>query len=52
MIIRRETQQAMINKYMANGNHTHDEVSGFVDGMVAAFEVVDKILKQEKNEKL
>ena len=45
MIITREQQEAIVNKYAKD--HNTDELLGFVDGIVATIELVDRILKSQ-----
>jgi UDP-N-acetylglucosamine:LPS N-acetylglucosamine transferase len=46
MIITKETQERLLDKYMQN--HSTIECTGFVDGMNEAFKLTDKILKDER----
>lgn len=42
MILTEEKQQEILQKYM-NKNHTTDECSGFVDGINATIELINKL---------
>ena len=42
MIVTREQQEAILNKYIKE-KHNTDECSGFIDGINAALELVNKL---------
>jgi len=44
MIVTKEQQEKILQKYMKE-NHTTDECSGFIDGMNAAIELIDKLMR-------
>ena len=43
MLISKDVQEAMLENYI-NNNHTTDECIGFIDGMEAMMELVNKIM--------
>ena len=47
MIITKKQQEKLVSEYESKG-HPLDQCETFVDGMNAAFKLVDKILKQEQ----
>ncbi len=47
MIITKEQQEAMINNYAKN--HNSYEVVGFVDGLNAMLELIEKLDQAKKN---
>lgn len=46
MIITKEQQEFLLDEYIRK-HHNQDECSGFIDGMNAMMELVDKLLKQK-----
>lgn len=49
MIIEREKQIDLLTKYIKEG-HSTDECCGFVDGLNAMMELVNKLMKEEIDE--
>ena len=49
MIVTKQQQEAIVEKYMDAGNRSKEEVHAFIDGIEAAFKLVDKILSQNSN---
>lgn len=47
MIITKEQQEAMINNYAKN--HNSYETVGFVDGLIAFLELIEKLDQAKKN---
>ena len=48
MLITKEQQEALVDKYVKD-KHNADECIGFIDGINAALELVNKILTNENN---
>jgi|688.fasta_scaffold556134_2 hypothetical protein len=46
MLVSKEIQEKVINEYLKN--NSVEKTDGFICGMNKAFEIVDKILKEEK----
>ena len=49
MIVSKEFQEKIVNDYLKN--NSTEKTQGFIDGINKAFELIDKILKENKNEK-
>ena len=47
MIVTKEQQEALLNKYIKD-KHNTDECIGFVDGINAALELMDKLFESHK----
>ena len=47
MIVTKEQQEALLNKYIKD-KHNTDECVGFVDGINAALELMDKLFESHK----
>jgi hypothetical protein len=45
MLITKEQQEALVDNYI-KAKHSQDEVIGFIDGMIAMLELIEKINKQ------
>ncbi len=50
MIITKEQQEAILNNYMKE-KHNADECSGFIDGMNAMYDLINRLMEQEKANK-
>jgi len=50
MIVTKEHQEALLKKYMRE-KRNYDECSGFVDGLNATLELVEKLSKQHQQTK-
>lgn len=50
MLVTQEQQQEMLTAYIKE-RHTTDECIGFIDGINATLELIDKLLKNENNNK-
>jgi len=46
MIVTKEQQESLVNKYVETGC-SMDELQAFLDGMVATLELIDKLLVSE-----
>lgn len=49
MIVTRKQQEDLVNKYIEE-KHSQEKCSGFIDGIEAALKMIDKQLKQQRNE--
>lgn len=47
MIVTREHQEALVSKYINDG-HSSDECIGFIDGLVAALDLVENLAMPTK----
>lgn len=47
MIVTKEQQEALVDNYINQG-HTSDEVSGFIDGVIKAIELIATIDKRKR----
>lgn len=46
MIVTKEQQYELVTKYIKE-KHTTEECTGFIDGIAATLELVDRLLKQQ-----
>jgi hypothetical protein len=47
MLVTKEQQEALVEKYIKD-KHSTDECIGFIDGINATLELVDKIYKRQQ----